>query len=208
MSDEILKTLDLVRAAQGGSRAALDDLIARYYPRVLKIVRLRMGEKLRERLDSGDILHETFLAAVKSFERFEMRDEASLINWLSRIAQRRVLSAAEHEGAAKRKSARETALEPSFDTSTSPVGMQPAADTMVPLDRAIRHEELAVVEECIEQLPEHYREVIVLRNYTGMSFAQIATETGRPTEGASRMLHAKAMIELAKLLRARGAEPQ
>ena len=59
------------------------------------------------------------------------------------------------------------------------------------------------MEECLAELPDHYRELLVLRNYLGMPFQEIAEETGRPTEGAARMMHAKAMIELAKLVKGR-----
>ena len=201
------ETIRLVQAAQDGDRTAMDSLLGRYYPRVLQVVRLRMGERVRQGLDSGDILQETFLAAVRSFDRFEMRDEASLINWLSRIAQRRILNAAEKQGAQKRCNEGVVPLDGGRDED-APAAAEygPAADTLVPLDKAIRSEETSMVEECIAELDEHYRELILLRNYMGMSFTLIAQETRRPTEGAARMMHAKAMIELARHVRDRSKE--
>ena len=88
MTDSIVQTLELVRASQGGDDDALNRLFERYYPRVRKVIRLRMGPKLREKLESVDILQEVFRTAFEGFERFEMRDEASFINWLSKIAAR------------------------------------------------------------------------------------------------------------------------
>src|SRR6266850_3254063 len=111
MSDEITQSLDLVLRAQHGDSAALNRLCERYYDRVRRIVRLRLGPRLRERVDSGDILQETFIAAVRSLESFEMREEASLINWLSRLAERQIIAAADFHGAKKRDQRRNQSIE-------------------------------------------------------------------------------------------------
>ena len=59
-------TFYLVRRAKSGEQAALGELFARYYPRVRKIVRLRLGEHLLGVVDATDILQETFVAAIKT----------------------------------------------------------------------------------------------------------------------------------------------
>jgi len=70
MSDPITRSLDLVLRAQQGDTDALNRLFERYYGRVQRIVRLRLGSRLREKVESGDILQETFIAAVRSLEDF------------------------------------------------------------------------------------------------------------------------------------------
>src|SRR6185436_18440399 len=100
--DDLTLTLDLLRRAQQGERPALERLLERYYERVRRIVRLRLGPSLRRRLESGDILQETFLAAVRNFARFELRDEGSFINWLAVLAENQIRDAADHHGAQKR----------------------------------------------------------------------------------------------------------
>src|SRR5262245_56509643 len=110
MSDDVTHSLDLVLRAQDGDSQALNRLFERYYERVRRIVRLRLGHKLRESVDSGDILQETFIAAVRSIDNFEMREEASLINWLSRLAERQIIAAADYHGAKKRDQRRNVSL--------------------------------------------------------------------------------------------------
>ena len=56
----------------------------------------------------------------------------------------------------------------------------------------------------LERLPEEYRELILLRNYAGASWESVAEETGRPSAAAARMMHARALVELGKLVRAAG----
>lgn len=203
MSDEITKSLELVLRAQKGDRSALNRLCDRYYDRVRRIVRLRLGARLRERVDSGDILQETFMAAVRSIENFEMRDEASLINWLSRLAERQIMAAADFHGAKKRDSRRDVAL-------TSRVGDSQTVSVRIgledgraprPLDSVADAEEQAHVEDCVQRLPEEYREVIILHNYAGASWESVAELTGRPSAAAARMMYSRALIELGKLLR-------
>jgi RNA polymerase sigma-70 factor (ECF subfamily) len=206
MSDEITQSLDLVLRAQQGDHGALNRLCERYYDRVRRIVRLRLGARLRESVDSGDILQETFLAAVRSLDSFEMREEASLINWLSRLAERQIIAAADYHGAKKRDNRRNVTLSGAIgDTQNlrAPLTFPDARDRR-PLDAIASQEEQRIVEGCLEQLPEEYRELILLRNYAGASWESVAEETGRPSAAAARMMHARALIELGKLVRAGG----
>ena len=62
----------LVRQAQDGDLEALGRLFERYYDRVRKIVRARLGRNLRAAVDSVDVMQDTFVAAVQAFDRFEM----------------------------------------------------------------------------------------------------------------------------------------
>jgi RNA polymerase sigma-70 factor, ECF subfamily len=205
MNGDVTRSLDLVRKAQHGDREALNRLFARYYERVRRIVRLRLGRRLRENVDSGDILQETFAAAVRAFEGFEVRDEASLIHWLSRLAERQIIAQADYFSARKRDQRRNVALEGTAgDGSSDSFRIEHADDSTRPLDRLADAEESVLVESCIAELSEDYRELILLRNYAGASWEAVAEETGRPSAAAARMMHARAMVELGKLVRQAG----
>lgn len=201
-SADITATLDLLRQAQDGSRGALESLFGRYYDRVRAIVRLRLGRQLRGRLESGDILQETFVDALGAFDRFEVRDEAGFLNWLARIAEHQIRDAADYHGAQKRALSREVPLTPESGSTGS--ALDPACDGRQPEDEAVVEEQRRIVEECIADLSEDYRELIVLRDYVGASWDAIAKETGRPSPDAARMKHATAMVELAKRVQKAG----
>lgn len=201
MTHPLTETLDLVRKSHDGDNQALNRLFERYYARVLKVVRLRLGQKLRRRVDSMDILQDTFATAVRKFDKFEMRNDASFINWLSKLAENTIHDNAERHSAKMRDPDREVGLQVKQDGQTTELSID--AGFAVPLDQMVRNEEQDILDECIEALPERYRECIVLRNYVGMSFREIAEETGRPTEGAARMMHAKAMAELVEAVEAK-----
>jgi RNA polymerase sigma-70 factor (ECF subfamily) len=208
MSDPITRSLDLVLRAQQGDTDALNRLIERYYAKVQRMVRLRLGPRLREKVESGDILQETFIAAVRSLDSFEMREEASLIQWLSRLAERQIIAAADYHGAKKRDSRKEASLQGAEDSGASATVKFEFADekSLQPFDLVAGSEEQARVEACLATLTEEYRELILLRNYAGMSWESIAEETGRPSPAAARMMHARALVELGKLLRGPGSD--
>ena len=69
-----------------------------------------------------------------------------------------------------------------------------------------RREQAQTIEACIQELPEQYREIIVLRNYVEYSWEEVAKGHGRPSVDAARMMHAKAMVELNRMWKEKTGE--
>lgn len=204
MSDQLTRSLDLMRKAQGGDGAALNRLIDRYYDRVRPIVRARLGRRLRRQIDSGDILQQTFATAFKTFDRFDVSDEASLIGWLARIAERQIHDEHDRQSALKRRAASEVELDAAGEDGQS--GIQPEAPDAGPQVPLLRKEEQETLEECLAELSELYRELILLRDFAGHSWEQVAELTERPSAAAARMMHAQARVELGRLVSERMKE--
>ena len=201
MPDDIGMTLQLVRRIQAGDQQALQPLFERYYDRVQRIVRVRLGAPLRSRLDSGDIVQETFLAALQNFDRFELRDEAALIHWLSVLAENRIRDAADYHDADKRASRHEVPLQAPGRSGTVRIDL-PASATG-PVERVARDEQVERLEEALSELPEELREIVLLRDYAGMEWKDIAARVGRPSADAARMAHGKALLLMADRMRKR-----
>src|SRR5262245_55062760 len=193
MAEDLDLTLQLVRRAQAGDRAALDPLFARYYDRVRRIARVRLGQGLRQRMDSIDIVQETFIAALGAFDRFEVRDESSLLQWLSVLLENRIRDASDWNEAARRAAARERP--PVVDGRSGPVTLALAASGQTPAENASREEQSEALEEALAALPEQDRELIVLRDYVGMTWEEVARRLGRPSADAARMAHGKVLLQ-------------
>ena len=196
--DDLTRTIDLVRRAQGGDGSSLERLCARYYERVRPIVRHRLTPALRKVVDSGDILQETFLHAVRGLQRFEVREEAELIHWLARISERQVLAAFDRISAQKRDHAREVGLETDVDLPA-----RESADGGGAAVDLVRAERSAAVDACLDALPEELREVILMRDHAGGSWEWIAEQQGTSASSVRRR-HARALVELGRCLRAKG----
>jgi len=198
-------SIELVHRAQEGDASALNLLFGRYYQRVRRMVRVRLGAALRSQLDSGDAVQETFLAAVQGFDRFEMRDEGALLHWLATLAERRLRDAARQRGAAKRDPARAVALEELRRAlEVGEVTLESAGTDLTPSLLVERGEEGAIVDEELAGLAEPAREVLLLRDVAGASWQTVAEQLGYRTERAARVAHAKALVELGLRVRRRG----
>jgi RNA polymerase sigma-70 factor (ECF subfamily) len=196
----LTRTLSLVQAAQGGDRVALERLLDRYQERVRRIVRLRLGGALRPHVESGDIVQQVLLDAFRSLDRYEARDEAGFLAWLAGIVEHRIRDAADYHASAKRDVARATPLEGSESGPAAAL----VDGRATPPERAAQSEQVERLEECLAVLPEGDREIIVLRDYIGLSWGEVAERTGCPSPDAARMRHAAVLIELGRRMRSAG----
>jgi len=199
-SIDLNTTLDLVLRAQQGEDHALSVLFDRYGPRLIRFVRRKLGAKLRQRVESVDIVQDTFAQAAKGFDSFQFRDHRSLINYLCKIAENKIRGELRYHWAQRRSPDREVALEGPDGTSRS----NPKVDE-TPSQIIARFDISEIVRECIDALPEASSESIMLFCFYDLTFAQIAKLTNRPTPDAARMFHRDTAIkDLAEQLRLRG----
>lgn len=197
-------TEELVSAAKHGDDVAVQQLLLRYYPRLERIVRARLGPQLRARVEVEDILQETFLQAILRIEDFEHRGDGAFLDWLAALGTNQVRKAAEHWSREKRAPGREVRVDHDACDSVSRRVRELSGRISGPVTRALRGERDEILEQALDELDESHREVIVLRNLIGLSFAEIAERMGRASEPAVRELHRRARAKLAVSLRRRG----
>ena len=82
-----------------------------------------------------------------------------------------------------------------IDRSSQNLEMALAAQGSSPSDGAQQQELAALVADRLAELPHHYREVIVLRNFEARSFDEVAEKMGR-TPVAVRHLWVRAIERL------------
>jgi RNA polymerase sigma-70 factor, ECF subfamily len=177
---------ELLEQAKAGSPEALNHLYERCAGRLLALIRLRLGRDLRSRLESRDILQATLLKSLEHLDELTGKETRSLMAWLARIAEHEIRDCADFHHRQRRDAARESALD---DAAPLP------ALTRSALSRVILNEQAAQLETALESLSDSHREVIVLRKFEELSFAEIATRLGK-SEDACRMLLARAMTAL------------
>ena len=189
------ETLDLLHQAQGGDRAALEEALARCYPHVRRIVHERLGPGLRRFAESGDVVQEAMGAVVRGYDRFEARDDDALEKRIARLVENRIRDLAKHHNRAKRDAGPMVALGAGDGGSDSTPGIDPARSSMTPLEKVAEAESAARVQLAINGLDERHRDVIRARN-EGRTWAEVAEHLQLASEGAARMLHARAMVAL------------
>ena len=73
--NEPLNTQILIGRIQEGSTDAREELCERYLERVYRAVRIRLGARLRQKVQSCDIVQEAMLDVLKGADNFECRSE-------------------------------------------------------------------------------------------------------------------------------------
>jgi RNA polymerase sigma-70 factor (ECF subfamily) len=126
------------------------------------------------------------LKSVEHLREFKGGGTRSFLAWLARIAEHEIRDCADHQHRQKRDAAREAPLD---DQAPVP------AITRSALSRVILDEEARRLEEALESLPPEHREVILMRKFEELSFAEIGRRMGR-SDDACRMLLVRAMSAL------------
>src|SRR5262245_54589341 len=80
----------LVRLARAGDNPALGQLLEMYRSYLTLLARLEIGRRLQGKVDSADLVQETFLAAHQNFGQFRGDNEPELAAWLRQILASRV----------------------------------------------------------------------------------------------------------------------
>jgi len=184
-------TLSLIERAQLGDRAAMNALYERYSQRVLVIVRSRLGQRLRRKMESCDLVQSVLLASFRDFNKFEYRGEKAFLRWLSRIVENRIRDKRDFFSARKRDVAREEPLEREERRESRFI----AGSEPTPSRRLVLSEQLLQLERAMDRLPSEYREIIIRAKHEGMSLEEIAEAMGR-SKDAARMLLARALTRL------------
>ena len=159
-----------------GDTNAFSELYEHYRPRVYRFA----FKLLRDRDQAEDIVQETFLKAQKSIHTLDQ--SYSLVSWLFAITRNEVYS-----------QIRRT-------RSNGQVDVDDVWDSETPLDELIGAETVEIVQNMIAQLKPDYKEVILLREYERMSYAEIASVT-QNTESAVKARLFKARKALVKKLK-------
>jgi RNA polymerase sigma-70 factor, ECF subfamily len=178
-------TLLLIEQIRGGDRAALDRLLQRYLPPLTRWASGRLPHGVRDLADTGDLVQDTIISALRHIDHIEIRGEGALQAYLRRAVLNRIRDEL-------RRHRRRAPVEPLSDTLRD--------DNTSPLDEVIGHETVERYESALSRLSATEREAIISRIELGQTYAEIAVAMGKPTPEAARMAVNRAVAHLARLM--------
>lgn len=188
------QTRRLVAKAKSGDKEAENKLYEIYSERILGIVRLSMGNELRNKMQSMDLVQDALLCSFRDLGDFTYRNEGDFLRWLSHIVKNRIRDNIRKLHRQKRDTRNE--VPPPWERDTSGPGVEPA-DTTTPSKIISKKEEQEKLEKAMLRLNPEYREVILLAEIEGLSYKQIGEKIGKSPD-AARMLLARALNALSK----------
>jgi RNA polymerase sigma-70 factor (ECF subfamily) len=179
----------LVQRLQADDDAAYEEVLRRFGPRMLSVAR-RM---LPQEQDAQDAVQDAFLSAFKSIGNFQ--GDAKLATWLHRI----VVNAALMKLRSKRRKP-ETSIDDLLPKYHEDGHRRSNGDWRVTHDTAVQTGEIREqVLKAIDQLPDLYREILMLRDIEELSTEETAQQLDI-TEGAVKTRLHRARLALRESL--------
>jgi len=172
----------LIREIKDGNAEAYGELMRRYERKILSFVYHMLKSAGLESM-AEDLCNETFYKAYRSLHSFR-EVEASFSTWLYTIARNTVLSELRKQRTMK------LSLEQSPQVPQTAVGV-------LPEQAVIRGEQASMVREAINALPDKQRSALILREYDGMDYQEIAGILGQTVSSVKSLLfRARASVKL------------
>ena len=186
-----------LQRARDGSSEALNIIFNECGERLLGLIRLRLGPELRRHIESRDILQETLLRAFENFDDFRGSSQKTLMAWLAAIAANQIRNQVEYFHRQRRDVKQTVPLDESLHLAAMEVRSQ--------ISRLNMNQEALKLESALDSMDELHRDVILLRNFEELTFAEIGERIGKGAD-ASRMLYARSMVALTNKVRTLSAD--
>lgn len=184
-ADQTLETTHhLLEKAQGGDDAALDVLYRRHLSRLRRWARGRLPGNARDLMDTEDVVQQALTRALSNLKAFEPEHQGAFQAYL----RTSVLNLIRDQ--VRRRNRRPRVLE----SAGQVIAAEPS-----PLQLALSQEKLERYDRAIDRLRPGEREALVSRLELGMSYQEIARETGG-TSDAVRMAVKRAVVKLARFM--------
>jgi RNA polymerase sigma-70 factor (ECF subfamily) len=200
MPDKSTDPTELLHAARRGSPHGLDQLLEHYRNYLMILARTHIGRNLQAKADQSDLVQDTLLEARRDFAQFRGSTEEEFAAWLRKMmAHNGAKFVRQYKGVQARDVRREQRFEDELDRSTQMMAGL-AARGSSPSQGAIRAEAAVQLANAVAQLPDHYRDAIVLHHLQGRPIKDVALAMNR-TEDSIKKLLARALIRLQSELR-------
>jgi len=173
---------------RSGDTQALAELFTRERERLWRLIRFRLAEPLRGRLEPDDVLQEAFLAASQRLQYYAESPATSAFIWLRMIVNQTLIDIhRRHLGAQRRDAARELSADncPYPEATSASVAFQLVGNFTSPSRAAVRADTLAMVQTAIEGMDPIDREVLALRHFEELTNSEVAEALGIEQKAAS-----------------------
>jgi len=156
----------LVQETLEGNQLSFQLLVERYQERIFGLVR----HYTTKTVEVEDIVQDTFIKAFRKLSTFQY--QSSFSTWLYRIAVNTSLDFLKRAGRNPVQAVEDPEiLNPAYESGQ--------AQVILPPDSRLEREEIArVTHEALEELPEIFRTVLVLREFEDLSYQEMADLLG------------------------------
>lgn len=193
-SNSIPDQAEIIELLQRDREQALAELFQAVRPRLKRIVNFRLDYRLSGRVAESDVIQEAYVRAAKHLDGFIEKRELPFFVWL-RMELHQMLQDIHryHFDAEKRDARREKLFGPTgsgCETSMA-IAAHLVGRVSTPSRLVEKAEQIAMLQQTLEELPELDREIIALRHFEELSNLETAEYLGiEPSAASKRYLRA------------------
>lgn len=170
----------LLNRARADDMDALGELLEHHRGYLLILARVQIGRRLQGKVDPADVVQEAFLGAFRDFSHFRGTTEAEFLAWLRQILANLMANLVRHYQGTKGRDIRlERHLGAELERSSIALHFGLVARQSSPSQGASRREQSVLLADALNQLPEEWRDLLILRHLEGLTFAEVASRLGR-----------------------------
>jgi RNA polymerase sigma-70 factor, ECF subfamily len=177
--------ISLIVACRAGRTEAFGVLVQRYQDRLYPTM-LRLTGSAEDALD---LLQDAFLRAFEKLDKFQ--GESSFYTWVYRIAVNLALSGR------RRRRVTVRFQRPGHDEPLDPADDSVLSDPTLPMELAERDE---LIQSALNALADDHRAVVVMKEFDGLRYEEIAAILGVPVGTVRSRLH-RARLDLRERLK-------
>jgi RNA polymerase sigma-70 factor (ECF subfamily) len=165
MKQKQLNDQELLKNFLSGNKDALSPLLERNRRRVFDYINMIV----KDRDVADDILQDTFVKVMRFLAEGRYVDNGRFLSWILRIAHNQVI---DHFRRLKQQN-HLTESDAGYNVMNNIRFSEPTVEDML-----VREQIEQDVRKMIDFLPDEQKQVVMMRYYTGLSFKEIAEQTG------------------------------
>lgn len=185
-----------IRLAREGQSEALAQILDAYRNYLRLVAATCFERELRGKADPSDVVQEALLKVHENFHQFRGATEKELLGWMRSILARLLTDL--HRRfvlGAERRVERERSIDDLVDRSSVVLEGLLTTPEDSPSAHAREREQGVLLADALARLSRDDREVITLRNFLGLEWAEVARRMHRTADGV-RMLWTRAVRRL------------
>ena len=177
----------LIAGLQSGDPASIRQLAELYGPRIHQLALRHM----KNREDAEEVTQDVLMKVYRKIGAF--RGDSALSSWIYRItfntAMSRLRQHRSERAAEQERDRALAALESSSENSRARKAVDPADWSQMPDEEVLRVELRTAVEVAVRELPEIYREPVILRDFQGLTTEEASTRLKLKDQTLKSRLH-------------------
>ena len=176
-------TFGLLEKARSGDSQALSLAFEKYRRRLAVLVYFKLSPGARESSEVEDLVQETLLRAFRDIGGFSYQSPGSFMRWLSSIADHVIIDRVRYRNRDCR-----AGEEVRFRSESNPLGPEPA-DSQTPSRLFAQREAVERLLSRLNELPDDYRQAILMAKIEGTSTAEMAERLGKSREAVALLVY-------------------